>query len=178
MMDAFWFAPDGGYRTWRKPNWPNGPDRWIQTCQENHILPGMWFGTNALVKINPVDAWKDSLTANHGAMSLSAGGFLPDLMNVLQYWYDRGIRMFEFDFAYFDAATPEQEKSLTPAQILQQNESAFREALKKFRCEEPGYRSGRLQRIRRRPRIDGRAVSVPRSRRSSVARGLQFNLCG
>ena len=25
MMDAFWFAPDGGYRTWRKPNWPNGP---------------------------------------------------------------------------------------------------------------------------------------------------------
>ena len=29
MMDAFWFAPDGGYRTWRKPNWPQGPDRWI-----------------------------------------------------------------------------------------------------------------------------------------------------
>jgi len=27
MMDAFWFAPDGGYRTWRTPNWPNGPDR-------------------------------------------------------------------------------------------------------------------------------------------------------
>jgi len=137
MMDAFWFAPDGGYRTWRKPNWPNGPDLWIQTCRENHILPGMWFGTNALVKINPVDAWKDSLTANHGALSLSAGGFLPDLMDVLQYWYDRGIRMFEFDFAYFDAATPEQEKSLTPAQIRQQNETAFRDALKKFRAKNP-----------------------------------------
>ena len=26
LMDAFWFAPDGGYRTWRKPNWPDGPD--------------------------------------------------------------------------------------------------------------------------------------------------------
>ena len=26
MMDAFWFDPGGGYRTWRKPNWPNGPD--------------------------------------------------------------------------------------------------------------------------------------------------------
>src|ERR1700704_4264204 len=24
MMDAFWFAPDGGYRSWRAPNWPNG----------------------------------------------------------------------------------------------------------------------------------------------------------
>src|SRR4051812_15912417 len=22
MMDAFWFDPDGAYRTWRKPNWP------------------------------------------------------------------------------------------------------------------------------------------------------------
>ena len=43
MMDAFWFAPDGGYRTWRKPNWPNGPDAWIKKCQENGIKPGMWF---------------------------------------------------------------------------------------------------------------------------------------
>src|SRR5580693_3171614 len=33
MMDAFWFAPDGGYRTWRTPNWPSGPDRWIAECR-------------------------------------------------------------------------------------------------------------------------------------------------
>ena len=137
MMDAFWFAPDGGYRTWRKPNWPDGPDRWIQACRENHILPGMWFGTNAFVKINATAAWKDSLTANGGEASLSAGGFLPDLMSVLQYWYDRGIRMFEFDFADFNAATPEQAKTLTAEQIRQKNEDAFREALKKFRTKNP-----------------------------------------
>lgn len=137
MMDAFWFAPDGGYRTWRKPNWPNGPDRWIKACRDNHISPGMWFGTNALVKINPAPAWEDSLTGNRGEMSLSAGGFLPDLMNVLEYWYDRGIRMFEFDFADFTAATPEQERSLTREQIRERNEDAFRDALKKFRAKNP-----------------------------------------
>lgn len=137
MMDAFWFAPDGGYRAWRKPNWPDGPDRWIHACRENHILPGMWFGSNELVKINPVPAWKDSLAANGWETSFSAGGFLPDLMNVLEYWYDRGIRMFEFDFADFAAATPQQARTLTPDQIREENEDAFRKALKKIRAKHP-----------------------------------------
>ena len=39
-------------------------------------------------------------------MSLSEGGFLPDFMDVLQYWYDHGIRMFKFDFVDLEAATP------------------------------------------------------------------------
>jgi hypothetical protein len=137
MMDAFWFAPDGGYRTWRKPNWPNGPDRWIEGCRKNHLLPGMWFGTNALVKINAAPEWKDSLTAKGGEMSFSEGGFLPDLMAVMEYWYNRGIRMFEFDFADFGAATPAQEKSLRPAEIRDRNEMAFRQALKNFRSRHP-----------------------------------------
>ena len=64
MMDAFWFAPDGGYRTWRKPNWPNGPDAWIKKCQDNGIKPGLWFRNNTLVKIQAAPAWKDSLNAN------------------------------------------------------------------------------------------------------------------
>ena len=63
MMDAFWFAPDGGYRAWRKPNWPNGPDAWIKKCRDNGILPGLWFGTNELVKINAIPEWQSSLTA-------------------------------------------------------------------------------------------------------------------
>src|ERR1700732_5482450 len=63
MMDAFWFAPDGGYRAWRKPNWPNGPDAWIKKCRDNGIMPGLWFGTNELVKINAIPEWQSSLTA-------------------------------------------------------------------------------------------------------------------
>jgi len=42
-------------------------------------------------------AWKDSLNADGGAMSFFEGGFLPDFMNALQFWYDHGIRMFKFD---------------------------------------------------------------------------------
>ena len=52
MMDAFWFDPDGAYRTWRKPNWPDGPERWIAACQKDGLKPGLWFSTNTLVKIN------------------------------------------------------------------------------------------------------------------------------
>jgi hypothetical protein len=137
MMDAFWFAPDGGYRTWRKPNWPNGPDAWIKKCRDNGIMPGLWFGTNELVKINVVPEWQTSLTVNKGSMSLSEGGFLPHFMDSMQYWYDRGIRMFKFDFVDFRAATPETEKTKTPEEIRSRNVDAFREALKKFRHRNP-----------------------------------------
>jgi hypothetical protein len=137
MMDAFWFAPDGGYRTWRTPNWPNGPDGWIAECKRNGIRPGLWFGTNDLVKINAAPAWRDSLTAKGGSMSFYEGGFLPDFMSTLQFWYDRGIRMFKFDFVDFDAATPTAERLQTPQEIHTKNETALREALKAFRAKNP-----------------------------------------
>ncbi|MFZ0739308.1 MAG: hypothetical protein WAM96_19585 [Candidatus Acidiferrales bacterium] len=137
MMDAFWFAPDGGYRTWRKPSWPDGPDRWIAECQANGIKPGLWFSTNTLVKINAAPQWKDSLTENGGAMSFSDGPFLSDFMDTLQYWYDHGIRAFKFDFVDFNAATPAVAKSMPPEQIRARNETAFRDALKAFRHKNP-----------------------------------------
>jgi len=133
MMDAFWFAPDGGYRTWRTPNWPNGPDRWIAECRANGILPGLWFGTNELVKIEAAPQWRDSLTAKGESMSFYEGGFLPDFMKAMQYWYDHGIRMFKFDFVDFGAATLAAEKTQTPKEIYSRNAAAFRDALKAFR---------------------------------------------
>lgn len=135
MMDAFWFDPDGGYRTWRKPSWPNGPDKWIATCQQSGLKPGLWFSTNTLVKINAAPQWKDSLNAKGGSMSFAEGGFLSDFMGVLQYWYDRGVRAFKFDFVDLDAATPASEHTLTRGQIQQRNSDAFRGALKKFRAK-------------------------------------------
>jgi hypothetical protein len=133
MMDAFWFDPNGAYRTWRKPNWPNGPDAWIRKCKENGIKPGLWFSTNTLVKINAAPQWQGSLNANKGAMSFYEGGFLPDFMQTLQFWYDHGIRMFKFDFVDFNAATPAAAKRDTLAEIREKNETALREALKQFR---------------------------------------------
>jgi hypothetical protein len=137
MMDAFWFAKDGAYRTWRTPNWPNGPDRWIAECKANGLLPGLWFSTNTLVKIDAAPQWRDSLNAKGGSMSFYEGGFLPDFMEAMQYWYDHGIRMFKFDFVDFGAATPGAEKTQTPEEIHARNEAAFRDALAKFRAKNP-----------------------------------------
>jgi hypothetical protein len=137
MMDAFWFAPDGGYRAWRTPNWPNGPDEWIRKCQENGVRPGLWFSTNTLVKIQVAPAWKDSLNKDGGAMSFSEGGFLPDFMNVLQFWYDRGIRMFKFDFVDLGAATPATAAKISKAEVKERNATAFRDALRAFRHKNP-----------------------------------------
>ncbi len=137
MMDAFWFAKDGGYLTWRAPDWPNGPDRWIHSCQAAGLKPGLWFSTNTLVKIDASPKWKDSLTANGGAMSFFEGGFLPDFMSALQYWYDRGIRMYKFDFVDFNAATSETTKRLSPEEIRSRNEAAFRDTLMAFRKKNP-----------------------------------------
>ncbi len=137
MMDAFWFAPDGAYRTWRKPDWPNGPDRWIHECRSNGILPGLWFGSNQLVKINPAAEWESSLNRKRSAMSFSEGGFLPHFMDTLQYWYDHGISMFKFDFVDFGAATPATEERLSREEIRQRNTTAFREALRAFRHKNP-----------------------------------------
>ncbi len=137
MMDAFWFAQDGAYRKWRTPNWPNGPDAWIATCQKNGVRPGMWFSSNTLVKIDAAPAWRDSLNKQRTAMSLFEGGFLPDFMDVLQFWYDHGIRMFKFDFVDLTAATPTAEAMLTKEEIRMRNSNALREALSKFRVRNP-----------------------------------------
>ena len=137
MMDAFWFAPDGAYRTWRKPNWPDGPDEWIQKCRRNGVLPGLWFSTNTLVKIQAAPAWKDSLNADGSAMSFFEGGFLPDFMDALQFWYDRGIRMFKFDFVDMSAATAADAATMSKAEIKERNATAFRNALLAFRRKNP-----------------------------------------
>ncbi len=137
MMDAFWFAKDGAYRTWRKSTWPNGPDRWLTKCRENGIKPGMWFGTNLLVQLDPAPEWQDSLNAKRSSMCFYKGGFLPHFMDTMRLWYDRGVRMFKFDFVDFDAAPPAETASKSPAEIRRLNESAFRDALSRFRENNP-----------------------------------------
>lgn len=137
VIDAFWFDPDGGYRTWRKPNFPSGPDAWLAQCKQNGILPGLWFGTNALVHLNAAPAWRDSLNKQGTAMSMFEGGFLPDFVNVMQYWYGRGVRMFLFDFADLTAATPHAEATLSKEEIIRRNSDALRDALVAFRRRNP-----------------------------------------
>lgn len=138
VMDAFWYARSGGYRRWRTRDWPVGPDRWLEACRQHGIVPGLWFGTNTLTKIHAVPAWQSSLNERGEAMSFYAGGFLADFMEVLQLWYDRGIRLFKFDFADFGAAAAGTERVHTHHEIRLRNTRAFREELRAFRERNPG----------------------------------------
>lgn len=138
VMDAFWYAKDGGYRSWRSATWPNGPDKWLEKCRRNGIKSGLWFGTNLLVQLDAAPAWRDSLTAKGDSMCLFKGGFLPDFVNVLQLWYDRGVRVFKFDFVDFDAATPDVAASMSKDEIRRRNQNALRDALRSFREKNAG----------------------------------------
>lgn len=137
MLDAFWFDPKGGYRTFRAGDWPAGPDRWLERCRSTGLAPGLWFGTNALVGIEPIPEWQDSLTAKKGSLSLFDGGFLPHFMATLDQWYSRGVRSFKFDFTDLNAATPDAQRTLTAAEIVARNTSALRAALVAFRTRHP-----------------------------------------
>jgi hypothetical protein len=137
MMDAFWYDPDGGYRTWRAADWPQGPDRWLAALKANGIKPGLWFSTNTLTHMNAAPQWRDSLAENGSSMSLTSGGFLADFMDVLQYWYDRGIRMFKFDMADFDAVARADKNKIAPQAARIANLRAFHSALIAFRQKNP-----------------------------------------
>jgi hypothetical protein len=136
VMDAYWFARDGGYRTWRTPNWPAGPDRWLAACREEGLLPGLWFSTNKLSHLNPHPAWADSLNREGNGLCLFSGGYLSHLMETLQLWYDRGVRLYKFDFASFTAVPPAL-ASLPREEVIRRNETAWREALAAFRARHP-----------------------------------------
>ena len=135
LMDAFWYAPDGGYREWRKPHWPDGPERWLMACQESGLLPGLWFTVNTLCHLEPTPKWRDSVDEKGWGMSLCEGGFLHDFAHVLDHWYSRGVRIFKFDFAEFRAVPAGTAE--VPVNIRRDNVAAFREMLWKFRHGHP-----------------------------------------
>ncbi len=140
LMDCFWFDQQGSYRTFDKKKFPRGGDAWITRCRQNNIKPGLWLGTNSTWGNNPkpvLQAWKDSHDPRINALSLASGGYLDDLMATLQGWYDRGIRLFKFDFAAFAAAPEELRQSMTPTEISAMNAFALQAALGRFRRRNP-----------------------------------------
>src|SRR5215469_13251014 len=89
VMDAFWFSKEGGYRTWLKTHWPNGPDKWLAECKANNIKPGMWFSTN-LVRmggrqvLDIIPEWQSSLGTDPNILCLFDGSYLAHLAGTLQ----------------------------------------------------------------------------------------------
>ena len=144
LMDCFWFSKDGGYRAWRKPDWPeHGPEKFLKRCHEHNIKPGIWVSTNFLVAgeeywfLDVIPEWKDSLASHGRSFCLFDGGYLSYFMQSLQLLADQGFKMFKFDFADFDAATPAVEKTHTPEEIRENNIRALLSAFKVFRYKNP-----------------------------------------
>jgi len=138
VMDAFWFDKMGGYRTWNHAHWPNGPGKWLDGCRAIGIKPGMWFSTNLIAThegrfLEPVAEWQDSVGTDPNILCLFDGGYLRHLEGTLQLWYDRGVRLFKFDFAYFEAVTAGMKDKYTPDEVKEKNKAAFRDMLLQFR---------------------------------------------
>ncbi|HEX9511118.1 MAG TPA: hypothetical protein VF939_11600, partial [Puia sp.] len=139
VMDAFWFDKAGGYRTWHREHWPNGPDKWLKACRDHQILPGMWFSSNLIAThdgrfLEPVPEWRDSVGTDPNILCLFEGGYLSHLADTLQLWYNKGVRLFKFDFAYFEAVTPASKDKFTPEEIKEKNKTAFMAMLQGFRA--------------------------------------------
>ncbi len=142
VMDAFWFDKMGGYRTWNHEHWPDGPGKWLEGCRANGIRPGMWFSTNLIAThdgrfLEPVPEWQDSVGTDPNILCLFDGGYLRHLGGTMQLWFDRGVRLFKFDFAYFEAVTPGMKDKYTPDEVKEKNKAAFREMLMQFRQRNP-----------------------------------------
>ncbi len=137
MMDAFWYAPDGAYRTWRQPHWPSGPDPWLDRCREAGVKPGLWVTANTLCKMTCPPAWRQSLDEEHNALCCFYGGFLADFTLAMHEWHQRGVRAFKFDFANFLAAPRSLRNVMTPSEIRSANVTAWQGAMKAFRREHP-----------------------------------------
>jgi len=143
VMDAFWFDKAGGFRTWHKQRWPNGPDKWLETCKVNGIKPGMWFPVNDRIAsgdsffLDMMPEWEDSATTTPKALCLFKGGFLKHFTATLQMWADKGVKAFKFDFARFGAASEETQRIYLQSEIEEMNKVAFIDALKNFRQKNP-----------------------------------------
>jgi hypothetical protein len=137
LMDAFWYSTNGGYRTFRQPHWPNGPDRWLQACRENSIKPGLWVASNVPFRLDVIPEWKSSMDRTGSAMCFFDGGFLTQFTDTLQFWYNRGVRLFKFDFANLTIATPKAAQELSKEEVFRRNCEALRSAIMEFKKKNP-----------------------------------------
>lgn len=137
VMDAFWYSTNGGYREFRSPHWPNGPDRWLKACLDHRIKPGLWVASNVPFRMDVLPEWRSSMDATGSAMCFFDGGFLPQFIDTMQFWYERGVRLFKFDFANLTIATSAAAKRFTKEEVIRRNSDALRQALQHFKQKNP-----------------------------------------
>lgn len=138
LMDAFWYAPDKGYREWHHDHWPQGCQRWLDACLEEGMTPGIWLATNNLSvpgfkHLEPIPEWESSLNAKGDAACMFEGGFLPHFMETLELLYRQGFRVFKFDFANLKAVPAHKLDEMDERTAIELNSSALREAIIEFK---------------------------------------------
>jgi hypothetical protein len=143
VLDMGWFDREGGFRTFRKGSWPDGPGRFFAACRDRGVKPGLWLSTNVCgwsdhPWLTPRPEWRDSRGGYLDlAMSLHEGGFLAYQIETMQQWYDLGVRLFKFDFANLRAASPSELARLGSKEVERLNADAWRNALRAFRARNP-----------------------------------------
>jgi len=143
LLDMSWFDRDGGFRTFRRDRWPDGPGRFFAACHAQGLKPGLWLSTNICgwsehPWLTPQPEWRDSRGGYLDlAMSLHGGGFLAYQIETMQRWYDQGVRLFKFDFANLGAAPAAELARLGSAEVERLNAEAWRGALRAFRERNP-----------------------------------------
>jgi len=104
QIDCLWFDPDKGYHHFRKPHWPEGPDRVLQRIRDLNMIPGLWYSTNS-GRLN-VPEWEPSRNTDNWSYNLADGpygdAFEKALFFAAEQW---GIRFFKLDFAHLQVVT-------------------------------------------------------------------------
>ena len=145
LMDCFWYEPSGAYRTWRKPQWRDNGERWLAACREHGVMPGLWFGNNAVGKwagVHRHPTWAGSIDPaaeidQGGSYCLFEGPFLTDYLAAMAHWYEQGVRVFKLDFLNQDACLGHHRLHLMPHEIRAANAFAMRAGLARFRAQHP-----------------------------------------
>ncbi len=84
-----------------------------------------------------IPEWQSSLGTDPNILCLFDGGYLAHLADTLQMWHDKGVRLFKFDFAYFEAVTPAMQGKFSKEEVIEKNKVAFMEMLQHFRSKNP-----------------------------------------
>ncbi|MFD0713437.1 hypothetical protein [Paenibacillus sp. GCM10027626] len=106
LIDAFWFEPNGGYKSFKRSHWPGGPAKVKAKMEELGIKLGLWFDVNS--KFLGMQGMEDArIDHTEAALCLGDDGYWELLRDgLLHHIRHHGLKLAKFDFAQFECAQP------------------------------------------------------------------------
>jgi hypothetical protein len=97
LFDCFWYDQSKGYMEFKKPHWPNGPDKAFERIRGLGMAPGLWYSTSG--SWFNVEDWNPSRGTDDWHHSMIEGPYANRLeeawMHAVNNW---GVRFFKLDF--------------------------------------------------------------------------------